>query len=244
MLGKDHIMGVAIGNELDVAGNNQACWGQGLFPTGNDHFWNMFKSRVDDLDSMGFNETKVTVVWSMGLIGGDPFNGAIMDFLTKAHDNYGDRWVWSVNPYPIWDHSQQPQNPQECDFKIDNAIALSYTKTGMSTVRTKVNTYAGESALVWATESGWSAPGIQQAAQEAIVQRCPRWAAQETLWTFYQNLMDWDMTLNDGLRDLDHMFYFTLRDVHGESFGMIQNCDATQCKLQGPVPSGLSGIVV
>lgn len=230
LLGKEHIMGVSIGNEMD--NDNSAPWD--FWQHG---FFDMIKSRVDDMDGMGFTDTPITVVWSMGALSADPFNTKITPLLTQAKDTWGSRWVWSFNPYPIWDSSQRPWSQGDCESKTNGAISLDYTRNVMGTARDKVASFVGsDDYTLWVTESGWSSPGVST--QTATAAICPKWADKETLWTFYQNMMEWDLSLPNGDHGVDHFFYFTMRDAcqHGicEGFGLMSKCEDTACKIDTP----------
>jgi hypothetical protein len=230
LLGKEHIMGVSVGNEMD--NDNSAPWD--FWSHG---FFDMIQSRLNDMDAMGFTETPITVVWSMGALAQQPWNDKITGFLTQARDRWGSRWVWSFNPYPIWDPSQHPTGQWDCQQKTDGAIALDYTRNVMGDARNRVASFVGsDDYTLWVTESGWSSPPVSL--QQDIAASCPLWADKETLWTFYKNMMEWDLSLPNGDHGVDHFFYFTMRDAcqHGicEGFGLISGCDETACKLDAP----------
>lgn len=227
LLGKDRIMGVSVGNEMDNADDvPHGFWQHGFF--------DMVKSRVDDMDAAGFTDTPITVVWSMGALANSPWNDKITSFMTQAKDTWGRRWAWAFNPYPIWDESQMPWSHGECQSKVDGAISLDYTKNVMGSARDRVAEFVGSNDFVlWVTESGWSSPAVSL--QEDIAAICPLWADKETLWAFYKNMMEWDLSLPGGGHGVDHFFYFTMRDAcqHGicEGFGLISQCGDTSCKV-------------
>lgn len=226
LLGKDHIMGVSVGNEMDNQDGPDGFWDHGFF--------DLIKSRVDDMDAAGFVDTPITVVWSMGALAEQPWNGKISTLMTQANNTWGSRWAWSFNPYPIWDMSQQPSSPDDCAAKVDAATSLDYTRNVMGNARDRVAEFVGsDDYLLWVTESGWSSPGVST--QPHINDICPLWHDQETLWNFYKNMMEWDLSLPNGDHGVDHFFYFTMRDAcqHGicEGFGLISQCGDTACKV-------------
>jgi predicted enzyme related to lactoylglutathione lyase len=233
LLGKDRIMGLAVGNEMDNVDNERQVqpdfWESGFF--------NLIKSIVDDMDAAGFTDIPVTVVWSMGALAQQPFNSKIMSLVTQARDTWGNRWVWSFNPYPLWDTNLIPTSAEDCDTKVANSIAIDYTRNVMGDARNRVAQFvANNDYALWVTESGWSSPAVDP--QIEIVEFCPSWADKESAYTFYQNMMEWDLSLPDadGVdgHGVDHMFYFTMRDAGNgfpEHFGLINGCEDTTCKI-------------
>merc|ERR1712232_1385923 len=91
--------------------------------------------------------------------------------------------------------------------------------------------------LFWVGETGWSSPmATTLPATNPSTADCPPWSAKGTFQSFYQNFLVWDLTFKKGGRGPDHVFYFTMRDsrAFGESeyFGLVETCEATDCKLQ------------
>jgi hypothetical protein len=165
----------------------------------------------------------------MGALADKPFNSKINSFLTSAHKAWGDRWVWTFNPYPLWDHGMQPQNANEC-HKVQEAIDIDFTKAVMGEARKRVTQVTQKSdSKIWVGEAGWSSPAVP--AHARIVKACPSWASAETFFTCYQNLMAWDLSLDTGM-PVDHLFFFTMRDSRAESFGLVSKCGSTTCKVQ------------
>jgi hypothetical protein len=223
-LGRDRVMGVAFGNEMD---NEKRC-DQTFY---SNQFFDLIKPRVDEMDANNFSDVPVTVVWSMGALADQPFNHKINSFLTSAHKEWGDRWVWTFNPYPLWDASQQPKNSGECG-KVAGAISLDYTKAVMGEARKRVTQVTkNPDSLVWVGEAGWSSPAVDVPPHPQIAKWCPDWASQETLFRYYETMMTWDLSLDTG-NAVDHLFFFTMRDARGESFGLVNKCGDTACKVQ------------
>merc|ERR1712154_195180 len=109
-----------------------------------------------------------------------------------------------------------------------------YIKGVTGDMRKKLTNLLGHNNYkLWLTEAGWSSPGVQNAQQQDVVRRCPEWAGKEAMWRMYKNVMEWDLTLDDGTKAADHIFYFTLRDSRGESFGLVSDCWAKKCKIDG-----------
>jgi hypothetical protein len=240
-LGKDRVMGFAFGNEMDIKAKDQCREG---FKNGD--LFKQMKMWVDTMDAAGFDTVPVTVVWAMGVLSTndpsvDPFDPELEPFLRAAHQEWGDRFVWTFNPYPLWDKNIIPKSAEQCDNMIKAATG-DYTRNVMGVCRSRVTNFTNStSSLMWAGESGWSSPFV--ADQQYIRKFCPDWASEETLFKFYETMMEWDLSVpNDpdtgkAIRGVDHLFFFTMRDFNGESFGLIKECCATECKIQAPTTS-------
>lgn len=238
ILGPDRIMGFQIGNEVDHSGEFAPAefWDTG--------YWRILETYVAALDKAGFGDVPITAAWTMGA------SSQIWwpELLGKAQEKWGERWVWSFNPYPIWDSGfidRMTGEAPDCASIVAGAIDLAYTKNSMARMSDAVSLIVGsDNYKLWVTESGWSSPGVtadyNQDGQIAAVAACPEWGSLETLYTFYKNIMEWDLSLGDGNHGVDHLFYFTMRDavnviggnIH-EGFGLISTCEDTACKIDG-----------
>merc|ERR1712039_247982 len=156
-------------------------------------------------------------------------------FLQQAHKEFGDRWVFSFNPYSIWDANLiHNAKSGDCEGSVATATSVAYIQDMTKGIREGIKELTGSDDFkLWLTEAGWSSPGVDLADQHAVVSACPAWASTESLWTMYKNVMEWDLKLADGSKAADHLFYFTLRDARGESFGLLADCGADDCKIQG-----------
>merc|ERR1712039_734776 len=58
----------------------------------------------------------------------------------------------------------------------------------------------------------------------------------EALKKYYQNFVEWDGSLNDGVKGPDLMFYFSNRDSNDfgdpQPFGLVDTCSNPKCKIQ------------
>jgi hypothetical protein len=241
-LGKDRVMGFAFGNEMDY--KKQCREG---FKNGD--LFKQMKSWVNAMDAIGdgFDKVPVTVVWAMGVLGhakDHPFDPELEPFLAAAHKEWRERFVWTFNPYPLWDDNIIPESAEQCEDKIKAAIG-DYTRNIMGECRSRVTSFTNStSSLMWAGESGWSAPFVGP--QKHIRKFCPDWASEETFFKFYEAMMEWDLSVpNDKvtgktIRGVDHLFFFTMRNVYGESFGLVKECCASECKIQAPTTTSTS----
>merc|ERR1711920_1071376 len=61
-LGKARIMGIAIGNEMDIFFRSGRACNDELWAT---RYWETLQARVADVDKLGMTDTKITIVWAM-----------------------------------------------------------------------------------------------------------------------------------------------------------------------------------
>jgi len=246
MLGPDHIMGLAVGNEMDIF--HRQCGGKSLWDLWNWRYWQLLQSRVDDMDKLGFTNVKVTIVWAMSVLGGYPWKedgqAKVNTLVKQAFQKWGDRFVWSFNVYSIWDASMWPHNKGDCDARTKASVSIEYTKGILKAARQRIKaTTGGDSNPIWVGENGWSSP---MPVGHPKFPFCPDYDSQDTFRLAYENFLAWDLSLNDGLVGPEHAFYFTMRDSFNvgasESFGLVATCSDTSCKVQsGPSTSGSLG---
>lgn len=231
-LGKENVMGVSIGNEVD----NQPMDCIKNFWKG--AYWKLFQERVDDMDKIGFTDTKVTIVWSMSVLASHPWKKAPQDvnlMITNAYRKYGKRWVWTVNPYAIWDSSQRPVSHADCAAKISGITSLAYTSALLAATRRRMKETTGnDDDTLWIGETGWSAP--RPSVLPDMRSFCPDFFSIDTFQKFYRMILSWDLSV-PGVKGPDHVFYFTMRDSsnHGivEGFGLVEKCGDSACKING-----------
>lgn len=65
---------------------------------------------------------------------------------------------------------------------------------------------------------------------------CEYYGSVEALKKYYQNFLEWDGSLNEGLKGPEVMFYFTNRDAFDggdrQPFGLVGSCANPRCKIQ------------
>merc|ERR1719329_552378 len=139
-LGKEHVMGVAFGNELDDAANHasvQSWWGS------DGKYVQTVKARVKELDDAGFTEVPITSAWTAGigskLVRGNPLG----DTLLALDDEYKDRWVWAHNPYSLWSPGMPPTSSADCRQHVDAAVDIGFIKTSTRDFRDKIQQLIG-----------------------------------------------------------------------------------------------------
>jgi len=167
-------------------------------------------------------------------------SGKNFPFLDKMWKTYPTRWVWGVNPYSIWDQNLIPHNADECHAKTDAAVDVKYIKSVMTSFRKVVTAYTGDAnAPFWVGETGWASPF--SGSQQNIKTYCPYFGSVEALKKYYQNFVEWDGSLNDGVKGPDLMFYFSNRDSNDfgdpQPFGLVDTCANPECKIQSLAPT-------
>lgn len=234
-----HIMGLAVGNDLDAyqfqAGVSAACL-RALWDEGG--LWRRFGRIVSDFDALGFGTVPVTSAFTAGALQGQGTNFAevpgkarVNSFLLNATGVYGGRFAftWSLNP--------MPQDATQC--ADDSAGCLGPTckvAAQLRELRGKMQILTGSStATLWVGEVGWSS------AQNAAA-ACPAWGSLERFQNFYRDFLAWDLRIGDDLRPPDHIFWSAIHDVPDTSAdasgggvqleGLLSTCDSLRCKVR------------
>lgn len=249
LLGPERVMGVAVGNELELLQFKDkrlvpdACvervWGGG-------YFVRKFDQRVLDLDMLGgFEDVPVTSVFSATIASEYPFcnvsKAPVLAFFQHVIRRYGARWVYSVNVYPYFDPSNQldPGSPHcagalqrsLCWNDADHCLLAGITKS----LRERMQAM-GSNDVLWVTETGWSSP-MAGTLRDKPIGVCAEFSSEASFRQYYEGFLSWDLTTS-GVRGADHIFYFTPRDSNnfgvGENFGLISSCGDSACKLQAP----------
>lgn len=243
VLGKEHIMGVAIGDEMDIFRDarspdevscNDELW--------NGKYWSTLQARVNDLDMNGLGSTKVTAVWALSVLGAtqtafkEDSAARVNTLLTHAYKKWGQRWAWTFNVYTIWDRSLWPTSESDCADRSAAAVSIESIKGVVRELRSRIKMITGnDDDTLWVGETGWSAPAPKTVRD--TLSFCPAFWSLRTFQHAYRNFLAWDLEVGSGMRGPDHAFYFTTRDsTHAtgapESFGLVQSCSNSSCKIQ------------
>eukprot|EP00411_Alexandrium_monilatum_P057564 CAMPEP_0175511778 /NCGR_PEP_ID=MMETSP0096-20121207/12071_1 /TAXON_ID=311494 /ORGANISM="Alexandrium monilatum, Strain CCMP3105" /LENGTH=396 /DNA_ID=CAMNT_0016813979 /DNA_START=50 /DNA_END=1236 /DNA_ORIENTATION=+ len=225
VIGPENVMAVALGNEMELYFQKQgipnSCI-QKLWSGG--RYFDTLVRRAEDMDRVEeFRSIKLTSVFGGYSKAGFPFVDSpvsqVLTYLRKAWQKYQDRWVWSFNVYPFWDNV--------CSG------AFAAVPGGMADFRTRISAVTKrKNDTMWMTETGWSSTPPQY-----YHEPCKGYCSPERLKTYYESFLNWEMGGPvDG--NTDHAFYFTMRDAMNfditESFGLINSCKNSTCKLQEP----------
>ncbi|CAE7947621.1 CARNS1, partial [Symbiodinium sp. KB8] len=247
-LGRDHVMGVAVGNELELLYQKDyatsSCihrlWGGG-------QFWRKLTQRAADLDGMaGFSDVPLTSVFGAAIFAGEPFveniNATVQTLYRDAVAKFGKRWVFTLNIYPYFDpnNALDPGSTTKCTQALTTATCFSDPRCSLPAMvkdmRRRMQSLSGSSAhLLWLGETGWSSPQASTLSGKPMA-ACTAFSGLSSFRKYYSNFLSWDLTVDASSRGPDHVFYFTVRDSGnfgvGEHFGLISDCNAKRCKLQ------------
>mmetsp|Transcript_93115 Transcript_93115/g.259367 ORF Transcript_93115/g.259367 Transcript_93115/m.259367 type:complete len:377 (+) Transcript_93115:99-1229(+) len=245
LLGPEHVMGIAIGNELELLFTQTSVPPQcvhNIWDGG--HFWQRFTSSVAEVDAMGFQGVPLTSAFGGLALAGNPFfevpgKALVNSFLRNASMTYGNRFAFMWNIYPYFDQKMHmdPGVAGQCHYALGNSTCMApgCNVPEMAVLyRQKMLQLTGkQDSLMWIGETGWSSP--KSGGLTTDMAGCPAWSELLALQTFYRNFLYWDLSIGNG-RPPDHVFYFTLRDSStfgvGEHFGLIKTCHDSLCKVQ------------
>jgi len=254
LVGRDHIMGLAIGNELEMFHRfrkelnvTDECLDK-LWAGGYAFDW--FQKVADDMDNMGMGLEVIpltTVFGGLALAGNStPFintpEAAVDTLLSQVVQKYGTRFVFTFNFYPYFDPNMDFDNGtiDQCTGSIANALSWEYdgnVPAVTAVARRKMTNLTGNSTWrMWLGETGWSSPLAPSLISD--MKNCTNFSSIATFREFYKGFLAWNLSISnetDPLEPPEHVFYFTIRDsaVFGvpEHFGLIQMCGDVHCKL-------------
>eukprot|EP00913_Durusdinium_trenchii_P002339 g2161.t1 len=226
MVGPEHVMGLAIGNELELLHNHvksEACVTE-LF---SGRLWRTFQDRVAEFEAWrGFSAIPVTSVFTASILTDrvqvpfmeDPATGLVNSFLVAATRKYGKRYAFTFNVYPYFDPGihLNPGTTDGCSLDLPRVICWDQANclgpNIMAAARRQMLRLTGRTDdLFWIGEIGWSSPRAD--ALGTAMADCEEFSSLETFQTFYEPGMQWNLQIPGGLPGPDHAFYFTLRDA-------------------------------
>jgi len=260
MLGPNNILGVAVGNEVDLLYTQEyvkstpecipELWAGG-------RYWRVLQERFQQLDNLGpaYSKLPITTVWSPAVVGGDPFveteNAMATSLMRNASALYGQRWVWSINYYSYWNAWAFPDFPffWRCGRAIHRATCWNAedmeceVMQGFKGTRQKIKQITNrDDDIFWVSEIGWSSPRTSHV-QSMVMRLCSDFTSKQTFAKFYEDFLNYDLGAVEGVRGPDHIFYFSMRDARQftteEHFGLLDAgsdpkklCDMRDCKLK------------
>ncbi|CAJ1389325.1 unnamed protein product [Effrenium voratum] len=245
-IGREHVMGLAIGNEVELLHTQDVCdkkCAKRLFHGG--YFYKKVMHRANDLAVMqGFQDVTLTTVMGGYVLGGSPFvnseTAGVLDFFQKINRDFGTRWAWSWNTYPYFDpHIVMDEGIfHTCNKAMMAAINFapsSMLPGQLRELRTRMQMVTGRpDDTMWLTETGWSYP--RASTLRTNMQNCTEWSTKEAFALYYQGFLEWDLSLGPNVHGIDHAFFFTLRDAINfgdkENFGLIRSCGSRGCKMR------------
>jgi hypothetical protein len=221
-IGKERIMGLAIGNEMDILWTHKDWW-YDKFPNcmidmwninSPKSYWSQFQRYVASLDTeVDGHAIPVTSVWTAGFAfsgpGEPPFQeypgrALVRTFVNTAYKKYGKRWVWTFNPYPIWSgglHNDKDATnktiPQQCNGAIHDTNG-PITANMLATTRRAIKKVTGnDDDLMWAGEYGWSSPK-SDGMDKGIFKDCDDYTSLTTFSNYYKHFLDWDLSSKEA----------------------------------------------
>jgi len=237
-IGKDKIMGLAIGNEMDLLYLKP---GDTKSPECLEYLWsqqgylNTFFKRVEEWDSVtGDTDLPVTAVFAMESMGGKPFlnlkgKAEVLPFLQGAWKKLGTRFVFTINLYPYFSHDLGKAGCNEAadiGTKFTMEHPAGFTPSSAMVLRERMKAMGASEAKLWVGETGWAAPRAGYCAL-GCYEAC---ASLKTFRNFYENFLNWELGAT-----ADHVFYFSVHDSSQfgarETFGLLSKCGNKRCKL-------------
>ncbi|CAE8743931.1 unnamed protein product [Polarella glacialis] len=257
MMGPEHLLGLAIGNELEMFHiftkelNVDAKCLKKLWD--GDYAWNWFKQVVSEFDAMGYARTPVTSIFGGLALGGntsffyDTPEARVNTFLSKAVSEYKMRYVFTFNFYPYFDPHLDMDDHTEDQCTASLAYSLCWEPNcnlpeTTAVARKKMTNLTGNPDWpMWLGEVGWSSR--YTASLLSDMKKCKDFSSAEVFQTFYQGFLGWNLSisnLTEPLTPPEQVFWFTMRDssVFGipEYFGLVSKCHDSHCKMTQDKP--------
>lgn len=213
----EHVMGLAIGNELELLQFK----GQDMVPASclveiweRAYLWRKFQQFVAEFDALGFGSVSITSVFTGMGLAGEPFyelpgKARVSSFLGNATGAYGGRFAFTWNWYPYFEPNMRVDAGSEgCEGSLRAAGCWGsgcVVPAQLRHARAKVEALTGRrDALMWVGETGWSTPASSSLVTE--MRRCAEWSSAETFRRFYKGFLEWDMDIGGGAKPPDHVF--------------------------------------
>jgi exo-beta-1,3-glucanase (GH17 family) len=234
-IGPEYIMGLAVGNELDVnvGGQDKDPECVGNLWQGGRYFETLVK-RVQDFDAI---DERLSTLPITAVISARGLSDEVKILYGQSIERFGGRFVASFNIYPQFSEGLKEagcQGSVTVGVKFATDAPAGFVPNVAKYFRTELNKNGWKSTKLWVTEVGWHTGGDCALKCDLA---CKNHEAQED---FYQNFLRWDMTagtLDNSTEEVvvDHVFYFTLRDATAfgitEEFGIMQGCSNPHCKF-------------
>eukprot|EP00928_Gymnodinium_smaydae_P078877 TRINITY_DN62935_c0_g1_i1.p1 TRINITY_DN62935_c0_g1~~TRINITY_DN62935_c0_g1_i1.p1 ORF type:complete len:613 (-),score=131.37 TRINITY_DN62935_c0_g1_i1:54-1892(-) len=193
-VGAEHVMGIAVGNEIDlqVGASNRWCvnnlWnGGGYFRT--------LQKRVAEFDAIpGVKGLPITAVLSMFSMNGYPFKWTVSKFLKAAWDKYGDRFKFSINVYPQFSPGLAHAGcygSMNIGTKFSGESPPGFIPNVIADVQKRLTKIGTPDMKIWLGEHGWATHAYCVLCSPA----CHQKSAQQR---YYQNFLKWDLSAGDG----------------------------------------------
>eukprot|EP00929_Paragymnodinium_shiwhaense_P024319 TRINITY_DN14_c0_g1_i3.p1 TRINITY_DN14_c0_g1~~TRINITY_DN14_c0_g1_i3.p1 ORF type:complete len:601 (-),score=99.29 TRINITY_DN14_c0_g1_i3:142-1944(-) len=195
-IGADRIMGVAIGNEIDlqIGAANAQCiddlWKKGGYEK-------LIKRRVKEFEKIpGMRGKPITAVVSMQSMSSYPFIWKVRKFLRNIWKTWGDRFVMSVNVYPQFNSGLRKGGchgaaTSGTSYNTSDPDNLGFMPNLVKDIRKRMAEVGGQDRKLWIGETGWATHAY------CVLGCYEACNAPETQEKFYNGFLKWDLL--DGL---------------------------------------------
>ncbi|CAJ1356570.1 unnamed protein product [Effrenium voratum] len=195
ILGRDHVMGVAVGNEMELLQFKNPklvppdCI-KNIWPGG--YFYRKLTDRVADLKTLATfedvtkSQVPITSVFGGYIMAGSPFvntpGAMVLSFLKNVTKDLGTRWVYTLqlrkrwaavfrNVYPYFDPGNRldVNSTTTCKESLKKALCMEpdcLLPATTAALRQRMKLLSGsQEDKLWLGETGWSYPQIRARAQ-------------------------------------------------------------------------------
>eukprot|EP00928_Gymnodinium_smaydae_P035269 TRINITY_DN24849_c0_g1_i2.p1 TRINITY_DN24849_c0_g1~~TRINITY_DN24849_c0_g1_i2.p1 ORF type:complete len:379 (-),score=64.51 TRINITY_DN24849_c0_g1_i2:28-1164(-) len=196
-VGAKHIMGLAIGNEIDlqVGASNPHCidelWQRGGYER-------ILLQRVKEFDALpGVKGLPISAVLSMQSMRNYPFIYKVKMFLENTYRKLGERFVMSINVYPQFNAGLKNAGCHKSamigsDFSASDPATAGFMPNLVKDIRKRMGAAGLHKAKLWVGETGWSTHSY-------CVLQCPEACrSRATQERFYRGFLNWNLTETMG----------------------------------------------
>lgn len=191
-VGAEHIMGVAIGNEIDlqVGASNGHCidqlWNKGGYER-------IIKQRVEEFEKIpGMEGKPISAVLSMQSMGQYPFIYKVKKFLNNVWKTWGKRFYLSINVYPQFNHGLTKGGCHGSamagtSYDTSDPDHLGFMPNLVKDIRKRMALVGGGDKKLWIGETGWATHAY------CVLNCYEACRSPATQKRFYTNFLTWDM---------------------------------------------------
>merc|ERR1719464_239703 len=99
---------------------------------------------------------------------------------------------------------------EDCAEKVANIVRLDHVKSLLRASRRRVKMITdNDDDTIWVGENGWPSPAPRSV--NGALPFCLELWSLDTLRRAYQNFLNWDLSVGEGMRGPEFAFYFTVR---------------------------------
>jgi len=189
-VGPEHIMGIAVGNEIDLQVGGGWCksnlWNRG-------EYTKILHKRVKEFWAVdpSLKKLPITAVLSMNSLNK---GYTIKKFLKDAAKTYGEQFVFSINIYPQFSSGLAKAG---CQGSIDLGSKFSmkrpagFMPNNVAYIKDTLTKWGLGNLKIWVGELGWSTHSYCRLCSKAC-------HAKEAQKQFYSHFLKWDLEANEG----------------------------------------------